>query len=102
MAQRIVIWEKEGANMTSSWTDRFVCTRRKDGTFSLRHFSVGAEGIFSIAGYTRIKSAQLFVELLLEMDGSIGPDEIRGEMCKKIENIDPAFAKKVRTCFDEM
>ncbi|WMT71081.1 hypothetical protein [Bradyrhizobium sp. Ash2021] len=58
MAERIIIWQKDNATMMSSWTDTVVFTKRKDGTFSIRHFSMGDEYKFMAAGKTSMKTAQ--------------------------------------------
>jgi hypothetical protein len=95
MAERITIWRKDHATMVSSWTEYIDFIKRKDGTVSFRHYSIGEDGTFS-AGKTRIQSAQLFVETLLEMSETIRIEEIRDKICKEIEKVDSALSKKIR------
>ncbi|MBR1156204.1 hypothetical protein [Bradyrhizobium sp. JYMT SZCCT0428] len=96
MAERAVIWEEKRATMVSTWTEQIVCTRRTDGTFSLRHFAFDDEGTSALPGDTRIKSPARFVDSLLGMNESFVLQEICDEICTKIEALDPVFAQRVR------
>jgi hypothetical protein len=92
----IIIWQKAEQNMIGSWTDEILCTRRKDGTFSLRQRSVVEDGTLSPAGKTRIRSPEVFVQVLFEMSDFIGPEEIAGGICTSIDKLDRKFSKKIR------
>ena len=101
MADSIVIWESSESSMGGgSWTDEIRCTRRKDGTFSLRQRKNGDEGTLSFAGTTRIKSPQAFVRAITEMGDlfgyKIGTDDIGDEICERLDKLDSKFSGKIR------
>lgn len=100
MANSVVIWTKHGENRMSTWENRIVCTKRKDGTFSLRLRSVGEEGVISPSGKVRIRSAQDFIEALIEIGDligvDIGRDEIKEQIIPSVEQIDSTLAGDIR------
>ncbi len=101
MADSILIWESaQDSRGGGHWTDEIICTRRKDGTFSLRPRKRGDDGTLSPAGKTRIRSPEVFVRTLLEMADSLGCEidhkTISDEICKRIDKLDRNFSQKIR------
>ena len=102
MADRVVIWGDENNSMGGgSWRDEIVCTRRKDGSFSLRTRKVGDDGTDSMAGKTRISSPEVFVQTLIEIGrlfyAEIEPGEIANEVCGRLDALDREFSSRVRS-----
>ncbi|MER2266799.1 hypothetical protein [Methylobacterium oxalidis] len=104
VADSILILDEPGDSIGGgSWRDQIVCTRRKDGTFSLRARKTGDDGPdLSPAGITRIRSPELFVTNLIEMarslDLEIDADEIAERICSKLDELDLEFSQDVKAC----
>lgn len=103
MAHSIVIWDIEDSSMGGgTWNDEIICTLRKDGTFSLRPRRRGDDfGNRSMAGTTRIRSPQVFVQALIDMADcsfnlEIDPKEIVDEICPKLDELDLKFSREIR------
>src|SRR4051794_27298267 len=98
MAQTISVWESEGSSMVDSWTTNILCTRRKDGSVSLRLRSVGEDGVISPRGFVGIRTADRFTEKLQELiciaGGQADADEL-AVVCEKLTRIDPVLAANV-------
>ena len=99
MAQTIVIWQATGSTMVDSWTTTVLCTRRKDGSFSLRVHSASADGgVSAPAGFTRIRSADQFIANLCELIEVAGCEldkDTMSSICEDLAQLDPSFAKEV-------
>src|SRR4051794_27336163 len=101
MADSILILDVACNSMGGgSWKDQIVCTQRKNGTFSLRTRKTGDDGpVFSPAGISRIRSAEVFVQGLIKMGNllnyEIDAEEIVGEICEELGKLDREFAQKV-------
>jgi hypothetical protein len=101
MAESILIWELSESSMGSgSWTDEIRCTRRKDGTFSLQQRRNGGDGTLSFAGTTRIKSPQVFVQVITEMGNLFGyeidTEDIADDICERLDKLDSEFSGQIR------
>jgi hypothetical protein len=84
-----------------TWTTSIVCTRRKDGSFSLRLRVVSDEiGVTSPAGFTRILSPDQFIAKLREIfrnSGLDAEDADFSEICKNLARLDPSFAARTES-----
>jgi hypothetical protein len=101
MAESILIWEfSESSTGGSSWTDEIRCTRRKDGTCSLQQRKNGDDGTLSFAGTTRIRSPQVFVQVITKMGNLFGygidTEDIADEICERLDKLDSEFSGKIR------
>jgi hypothetical protein len=92
MAHSVVIWDtgEQSSMGGGSWNEEIICTVRKDGTFSLRPRKRGDDGTLSIAGITRIRSPQAFVQALVDMIGLFGYEIDPKEIVDEISPIRPA------------
>jgi hypothetical protein len=102
MAHSGIIWDVTQSSMSGgSWNDQIICTLRKDGTFSLRPRKKGEDGTLSMAGVTRIRSPQMFVQALIDMaacfDYEIDHREIVDEICQELDKLDLKFSREIRT-----
>ena len=104
LADSILIWELPGSNMLGSWTEEIICTRRKDGTFSLRFRKRGEDGTRSVAGKFGIKSPEVLIGALLQMGeltgSEISREEIADEICPRLDHLDRKFSQQIRTYID--
>ena len=102
MAHSVIIWDTEDSSMGGgTWNEEIICTLRKDGTFSLRPRRRGDDfGTRSMAGTTRIRSPQVFVQALIDMLASfsyeIDPKDIVDEICPKLDELDLKFSQEIR------
>ena len=85
--------------MVDSWTISLICTKRADGTFSLRLFGYGSDGSDSPAGITRIRSPAQLVEALGSMMSEIAGHDLSDNelkrICDELATLDAQFSKNV-------
>jgi hypothetical protein len=105
LADSIVLRVTTAFNMLGSWTEEIVCTRRKDGSFSLRVRRRGEDGNRSPPGKTGIRSPEVFIQTLMELgeltDLEISPGEIADEICPKLDQLDRTFSQAVKAYIRE-
>jgi hypothetical protein len=83
--------------MVSSWCDEVYCTKRKDGTFSLRVRKTGEYGNYWYPGVTRIKSPRAFLDVYQAIDViDIDQIDLEDDALPELSKIDPEFAERVR------
>jgi hypothetical protein len=101
MSQSIVLWEITESSMVDTWTTSIVCTRRKDGSFSLRPRKVSDDGLVtSPAGFSRIRAPDQFVAKLREIFELISydyEDADFSEVGKNLARLDPSFAARMES-----
>jgi hypothetical protein len=106
VADSILIWELPGSNMLGSWTEEIVCTRRKNGSYSLRFRKRGEDGTRSGAGKFGINSPEAFVGALLEIGeitgSEISGEEIADEICPRLDQLDRKFSQQIRAYIDTL
>lgn len=102
MAHSVIIWDTAQSSMgVGSWNEEIICTLRKDGTFHSGPARGGDDGTVSMAGTTRIRSPQVFVQALIEMadcwfNYEIDRKEIVDEICPKLDELDLKFCRDIR------
>ena len=99
MAQSTVLIEREGKSVIDNLTSRLVCTRRKEGSFSLQLRETGGLGRLRHTVARRIRCPKEFVNALFSMtrwsDLSLQDHEIADEVCTQLRNLDAEFADAV-------
>ncbi len=99
MADSVALMERKVENPVTRWTSSVVCTRRREGTFSLQLRVAGELGTSRDRSVTRIRSPEEFVEGLFSVadwsELKFGREEIAGEICEKLSKLDSEFADAV-------
>jgi len=97
MAKRIRLGFHEQSSYFSSWTDEVYCTKRKDGTFSLRARKTGEHGKHWFPGTTRIKTPRQFIEAYRSIDEiDIDQIDLESDALPELSKLDPVFATDIR------
>jgi hypothetical protein len=91
--------ERRIENPVTSWTSSVVCTKRREGTFSLQLRVAGELGSCRDLSVTRIRSPKKFVEGLFSVadwsELKFDREEIAGEICARLSKLDTEFADAV-------
>ena len=99
MAESVALMEREIENPVTHWTSKVVCTKRREGTFSLQLRVSGELGNSRDRSITRIRSPKKFVEGLFSVadwsELKFGRQEIAGEICAQLSKLDSEFAEAV-------
>ncbi len=97
MSQRILLASCENMSMLSTWRDELYCTKRKDGTYSLRVRKSGDGGRHWFPGITRIKSARQFIDSINSIDVvEIDQWNLEEDILPQLSVLDATFAESVR------
>jgi len=91
--------ERRIENPVTHWTSSVVCTKRREGTFSLQLRVDGELGTCRDRSVTRIRSPKKFVEGLFSVadwsELKFEREEIAGEICARLNKLDAEFADAV-------
>ena len=99
MAKTTVLIEREGNSVVANLTSRLVCTRRKEGSFSLQLRESGGLGNLRHTIARRIRSPREFVNALFSVtqwsDLAFEDYEVADEICARLRRLDQGFADAV-------
>jgi len=99
MAESVALMESRNENPVTRWKSSVVCTRRREGTFSLQLRVDGELGTCRDRSITRIRSPKKFVEGLFSVadwsELKFDRAEIAGEICERLSKLDTEFADAV-------
>ncbi len=99
MAESVALMKREIENPVTRWTSSVVCTKRREGTFSLQLRISGELGNSRDPSITRIRSPKKFVEGLFSVadwsELKFERDDIAGEICSQLSKLDSEFADAV-------
>ena len=101
MAKTLVLYGSKGASMGGgTWIEQITCTRREDGSFSLRARKTGDDGTFAPAGRTKLRTPQDFLSALSKLfdmlDSEFFNDTATTEIYTRLAELDAAFSVQVR------
>ena len=101
MSRRVTIRTTEESSPFQVWIETITCTKRLDGTFSLRCKRSG-DGVTWPPGFTHLQTPEKFVRAYREilLDLGYGDEqsnlEIADDLCGPMEELDTDFAKRLR------
>ena len=99
MAKSTVLIEREGNSVVDMLTSRLVCTRRKEGSFSLQLHESGGYGKFRHTIARRVRCPREFVNALFSVtrwsDLMFEDYEVTDEICARLRRLDAEFADAV-------
>lgn len=99
MAKSTVLIRREGKSAIDSLTSSLVCTRRKEGSFSLHLREIGGYGKLRHTVARRIRCPREFVNALFSVtewsDIQLEDYEIAEEICPRLRKLDARFAEAV-------
>ena len=99
MASSMVLMEREGKSVVDCLTSSLVCTKRKEGSFSLQLREAGGLGNLRHAVAHRVKCPKKFINALFSVtewsDLTFEDYEIADEICARLRRLDPGFADAV-------
>lgn len=99
MAISMALIERGHESPVTSWSNKIVCTKRDDGSFSLQLVVMGDYGVSREPSFTGIRSPETFIDGLLSVaDWSelrFDNDESVADICFRLHALDAAFADAV-------
>jgi hypothetical protein len=96
MAKRILLASEYCESMMSAWTDEIYCTRRQNGTFSLRERKFGSDGSHWFPGITAIQTARQFIDAYYALEYvEIDVWDFQSAILPKMFELDPFFALSI-------
>lgn len=99
MAISMALIERGHESPALSWTNKIVCTKRDDGSFSLQLVVKGDYGVSREPRLTGIRSPKAFIDGLLSVaewsELRFEEDDIVADICIRLHALDPEFANAV-------
>lgn len=101
MANSMALIEQDYENPIIKWSNKIVCTKRDDGSFSLQLVVTSDYGVSQESSCTGIRSPEAFIDGLMsvadwsELRFNESDDALVAEMCFRLHALDPAFADAV-------
>ena len=99
MAISMALIERDHDSPAMSWTNKIMCTKADDGSFSLQLVVRGDYGICREPRLTGIRSPEAFIEGLMSVaewsELRFEEDDIVADICIRLHALDATFANAV-------
>lgn len=99
MAISMALVERGFENPVITWSNKIVCTKRDDGSFSLQLIVMGEYGVSREPSYNGIRTPEAFVEGLLSVaewsELRFDEEELVADICIRLHALDAEFADAV-------
>jgi hypothetical protein len=99
MAISMALIEREHDNPVTNWSNKIVCTKRDDGSFSLQLVVMNDYGVSREPSFTGIRSPEAFIDGLLSVTAwselRFQADDIIADICISLHALDAEFADAV-------
>ena len=99
MANSMALIERGHENPALSWTNKIMCTKGDDGSFSLQLIVKGDYGVCREPSLTGIRSPEAFIDGLLSVaewsELRFEEDHIIADICIRLHALDAAFGNAV-------